>query len=243
MQEECGFPTKKHPNSPEVRWKRLFFFFKCKRVAGGGVWSEEQAPRTWTTSPLLPPGARLQATSRCSPASSQAQGRRAPRTSLVGAENRRAEVASAPEEMANRKCPYCNAPTVQVPTHPASYPWGLQSEERQGAGPGSATPHPGPRARSSRGSRAASPGHSSAGPSHPARGRTRTPHRARPAPIGARAATWRGFPGCLEQLPGSRFQPSAPQPSSGLAHCGLGRTTPPPDGHYLGRNSQLLTGP
>lgn len=94
--------------------------------------------------PLLPPGAGLQATGRCWPASYQAQGRRAPRTSPVGAENRRAEVASAPEEMANRKCPYCNAPTVQVPTHPASYPRGRQPEGRQGAGPGSVTPHPGP---------------------------------------------------------------------------------------------------
>lgn len=57
------------------------------------------------------------------------------------------------------------------------------------------------------------------------------------ARVPLRSATWRGFPGCLEQLPGSRLQPSAPQLSSGLAHCGLGRATPPPDGHYLGRNS------
>lgn len=138
-----------------------------------------------------------------------------------------------PQEMANRKCPYCNAPTVQVPTHPASYPWGASprggEEQSRGRPPHIRAPAPEVHA----GRAPLLLGTPPPGPAIPSRAGPGL-HAAR---VPLRSATWRGFPGCLEQLPGSRLQPSAPQLSSGLAHCGLGRATPPPDGHYLGRNS------
>lgn len=63
-------------------------------------------------------------------------------------------------------------------------------------------------------------------PAQPSRpGRTGTPRRARPAPRGAQAATWRGLPGLLEQLPGGRFPPSSPG-SRPLRDAPSGRSLP-----------------
>lgn len=207
------------------------------RVAGGGVSSVERAPRTWTTSPPTPSGCR--ASSHRPLLAGQLPSSRPSSTADLSRRGREPKGRSSlgPRGDGEQEVSILQRSNSPSPNPPGQLPPGAPARGAARSRAGVGHPTSGPRARSSRGSRAAPPGHSSAGPSHPARGRTRTPHRARPAPIGARAATWRGFPGCLEQLPGSRFQLSAPQPSSGLAHCGLGRATPPPDRHYLGRNS------
>lgn len=92
--------------------------------------------------PLPPPG-RTSSRRPLHAGRTGAQGRRPPPTLPRPGAGRRAEVASAPKEMANRKCPYCNAETVQVPTPRASRAPGRRPEEpRERAGV--ASPHPGP---------------------------------------------------------------------------------------------------
>lgn len=101
-----------------------------------------------------------------------------------------------------------NSPSPNPPTPPGQQR--SRGAPARGAASAGRGRHPtsGPRARSSRWSRAAPPGRYFSGPSHPAW--TGTPRRACPAPMGARAATWRGLPRHLEQLPGRRFPPCSP---------------------------------
>lgn len=120
--------------------------------------------------PLRPP-ARLRAAGQGSRARTQAQGRRPPRTLAGQSAGRRAEGTSAPKEMANRKCPYCNAETVQVPAlphlpRPASQARGRPPEEpRERARV--ATPHPGPAPQVHAGRARLRPGAASPGPAIP----------------------------------------------------------------------------
>lgn len=112
----------------------------------------------------LPSPDRLRAAGHCPRAGTEAQRGRTPRTLPRPGAGRRAEVTRAPKEMANRKCPYCNSPSPNPPGQPRS---GAPAPGAARAGRGS-HPTSGPRARSSRESRAALPGHYFSGPSHPA---------------------------------------------------------------------------
>lgn len=201
--------------------------------------------------PLLPPGAGCQAAPAAAlGASSQAQGRRPPRTSPGGAEDPRGtrNLVRPGGDGEQEVSILQRLKQSQVPTHPASEPSGGASP--RSAGRGSATPHPGPAPEVHAGgarARAAPPGHYLArpSPSRPGPDGDSTP---RAVPLGSECPgggdVARGSPVCSEQLPGRGSQPSraerAPsvRPSSGLAHWGFGpRDAPSPDGHYLGRNS------
>lgn len=174
----------------------------CRRAAGGGVCSARPSTEHVDSLPLTSP-ARLRAAGHCTPAGTQAQGRGPPRTLPARAPGRRAEVTSAPKEMANRKCTCCNAETVQVPppphpTHPRPGPARLGGASGRENGAGVATPHPGPAPEVC----ASPPGHYFSGPNQPARagpGPGLGLHAAR-VPLGwepERRRGWRGLPGTL----------------------------------------------
>lgn len=200
--------------------------------------------------PLLPPGAGCQAAPDAAlGASSQAQGRRPPRTSPGGAEDPRGtrNLVRPGGDGEQEVSILQRLKQSQVPTHPASEPSGGASP--RSAGRGSATPHPGPAPEVHAGGARARAGlllgTTWPGPALPARGRTGTPRRApsRSDRSARAAATWRGAPRSAPSnspaagLSRAERAPSV-RPSSGLAHWGFGpRDAPSPDGHYLGRNS------
>lgn len=203
------------------------------RAAGGGVWSADPAPRTWTPSPDHPGPAS--AASYCTRAGTQPQGRRAPRTLPGPGAGRRAEVTSAPKEMANRKChiatPKQSKSQPPNSPRPTTLSGGAGPRSRE-CGPGSPPHIRAPRPKFTLVARGASWALLlGAQPSRLDRDSTPRVSRSDGSPSGDVARA----PPALRATPRSQVSAVLARPSS--AHCGSGCATPPPDGHYLWRNS------
>lgn len=210
----------------------------CKRVTGGGVWSKDRASTSHMDClPLLPPAALLQAAGHCTPVS-RLPSSRPPATEHLSRRGRGPKGRSnlGPEGDGEQEVPILhrsNSPSSNPPSQPPSGGAGPRSREGR---PGSATPHPGPEPKVHAGRARRLLGATPPGPpSPPGSDRESTPRATRsdrsPNRDVARApreprATLRSQISAEPALPPSR-----------LAHCGSGRATPPPDGHYLGRNS------